>query len=140
MSKTKRDLEKQMFNFDFVENHVKNQYFEQDYEFDFYKRYLDKYADLITTVENDGIIELDSDDQETFSNLKNLYSTSSSVSAENRNSDEKLADSLMFFMAAGTIVLLKGRFFINLSKLQIHASKYSDLKDSMGISYSKGAK
>ena len=47
----------------------------------------------------------------------------------------------MFYVSAGVIKLIKGRYFIVLDKLNMITQKYNEIdEEEKGISYSKGAK
>lgn len=110
----------------------------KDFEYEFYDKFLSEYENLESDEE---LIKVDDEKHIVFSNLNNLYSSSKDIFIEERNCEEKLADSFMFYVSAGVIKLIKGRYFIVLDKLNMITQKYNEIdEEEKGISYSKGAK
>lgn len=112
-----------------------------DYEYEFYENFLSNYLEI----ESEGdLIRVSEVDQKSFSFLEIVYSKSTGVPANERDTNEKLADSLTFFVACGTIKKIDGKYFISKSKLNELAERYEIVNDSYnakeekGIAYKKG--
>lgn len=110
-----------------------------DYEYEFYNKYLSKYAD--GDISN-PFIKAEPSDQIVFSNLKNLYSIAKAVPSNQRNMTDELSDSFAFYVAAGVISLdeKKCNYYINLDELSKFKEQYEKATEPKGISYSKKVK
>lgn len=108
-----------------------------DYEYEFYDKYLSNYANLDI---NEGLYRANGNDQESFSRLNNIYSTACEVSSQQRNIEQKLADSFTFYVAAGVIRLINYDYYINMERLASFTKNYQAINGIEDIAYTKGAK
>lgn len=108
-----------------------------DYEYEFYDKYLSNYANIDI---NEGLFRASGSDQKSFSKLYNIYSNSCCVPSQQRSSEQKLADSFSFYVAAGVIRLINSDYYINMEKLESFTNKYRALNGIEDRSYSMGAK
>lgn len=107
-----------------------------DYEYDFYSSYLSEYVD------QDGrevLVPVSKETLDAFMAFKQEYSNSKDVSAEQRNMEAKLADSFMFYVSIGVIVMNGNEYFINVKKLADLTNKFNDVNKKKGISFTKGS-
>ena len=93
-----------------------------DYEYEFYDKYLSNYANINI---NEGLFKVNGPDQKSFSELYNIYSNSCCVPSQQRSSEQKLADSFSFYVAAGVINLINSDYYINMEKLESFTKKYT---------------
>lgn len=109
----------------------------QDYEYEFYNIYLKDYVEQ----ENEmGFVKVSDSLQENFMSLNGIYSTSKSVIESERGMEDKLADSFMFYISTGVIVLLEDGYYLNTKKLSETTKQFQLLNEQSGIVYKKGTK
>ena len=106
-----------------------------DYDYDFYERYLLPY---VGNESENGLVAVSLEDASSFAKLNEVYSEMVSVPAEQRSEAEKLADSLKFFIASGTIMFVDGEYYVDLEKLQTLNERYQGLALEKGKALTKG--
>ena len=92
-------------------------------------------------IEGNKELELNEVDNDYFMALECLYSTSKSEVASNWNTEEKLADSLVYYRSIGLLNLKHGKYYINTSVLLKKFNDYENYrKEKSSLSYRKGPK
>ena len=107
-----------------------------DYEYDFYNAYLSEYVSQDT---KEVLVPVSKNTQDAFMALKEEYSISKQVPAYERNTEAKLADSFMFYVSVGAIVINENGYFINVRVLDKITNKYNDVNKKNGVSLTKGS-
>ena len=106
-----------------------------DYEYDFYNTYLSEYANQ----DENELVPVSKEVASFFMALNQEYSSSKDISPDQRNTEAKLADSFMFYVAAGVIVMVNNEYFINVKKLANLTNDFNAISEKKGISFTKGS-
>jgi secreted PhoX family phosphatase len=106
-----------------------------DYEYDFYNTYLSEYANQ----DGNELVPVSKEVASFFMALNQEYSNSKDISPDQRNTEAKLADSFMFYVAAGVIVMVNNEYFINVKKLANLTNDFNAISEKKGISFTKGS-
>lgn len=106
-----------------------------DYEYDFYNDYLSEYANQ----DGNELVPVSKEVASLFMALKQEYSSSKDILPNQRNNEAKLADSFMFYVAAGVIVMINNEYFINVKKLADLTNDFNVISEKKGISFTKGS-
>ncbi len=105
-----------------------------DYEYEFYSLYLSSFKDQVSETK---FIKVNDELQECFMHLTAAYQVSKSVPLFERGMEDKLADSFMFYVSLGVIVIRKDGYYIN-TELLARATKQFNFVTEKGTSYKKG--
>lgn len=110
----------------------------QDYEYEFYETYLINYASQENENESE-LIKVSDEIQNCFMSLNGTYSASKTLLESERGTEDKLADSFMFYISTGVIVLLEDGYYINTKKLFETTKQFQLINEQNGISLKKGS-
>lgn len=106
-----------------------------DYEYEFYDTYLKDYVEQ----ENEtGLVKVSDNLQENFMSLNGAYSTIKSAIESERSMEDKLADSFMFYVSIGVIMLLEDGYYINTKRLLETTKQFKSASEQNGRSFKKG--
>lgn len=106
-----------------------------DYEYEFYNTYLKDYVEQ----ENEmGLVKASDSLQENFMGLSGSYSVAKSVIESERSMEDKLADSFMFYVSIGVIILLEDGYYINTNRLLETTKQLKFASEQNGRSFKKG--
>ncbi len=104
---------------------MENNYRDYDETYLLFEQFLLSYLPFALDADK---IEVNEKDAEVFSNLRHEYSVSKSEVQQNWNLEKRMADSLVFWMQAGLIVLEDGKYYINSNQLIERSVQYNDYK------------
>ena len=104
---------------------MENNYRDYDETYLLFEQFLLSYLPFAADADK---IEVNENDAEVFSNLRHEQSVSKSEVQQNWNLEKRMADSLVFWMQAGLIVLEGGKYYINSNQLIERSVQYNDYK------------